>query len=159
MIWRAAVAILVLPGIVAFLVPWLIVERLVPGYSIDPLGAIPFGLGLFLLAWCVWCFFVYGRGTIGPWDPPKQLVVDGPYRFSRNPMYVAVALILWGWALGYHSIALAGYAATVMLAFHLRVVMGEEPWLEKTHGEIWHRYRRRVPRWIGPPSRSGRRSD
>jgi protein-S-isoprenylcysteine O-methyltransferase Ste14 len=159
MIWRAAIAILAFPGIVAFLVPWLIVESLVSGSSIDPLGAIPFGLGLFLLAWCVWCFLAYGRGTIAPWDPPRQLVVHGPYRYSRNPMYIGVVLILWGWALGYHSILLIGYAAAMMLVFHVRVVMGEEPWLERTHGESWQGYRRRVPRWIGPLARPARGAD
>lgn len=62
-------------------------------------------------------------------------------------MYVAVILILSGWALGFRSRALWIYALGVALAFHLRVVLGEEPWLDRTHGEAWQRYKARVPRY------------
>ena len=91
-----------------------------------------------------------GRGTLAPWSPPQTLVVTGLYRFSRNPMYVAVILILWGWAAGFQSRGLAIYALAVMLGFHLRVVFGEEPWLAGRYGQQWDRYRASVPRWFGP---------
>ena len=65
-------------------------------------------------------------------------------------MYVSVSLILWGWAAAFQSGALAVYALAAMVAFHLRVVFGEEPWLEKQHGELWKRYAESVPRWFGP---------
>jgi len=64
-------------------------------------------------------------------------------------MYVAVALVLWGWALGFRSRSVAIYALVVMVAFHLRVVFGEEPWLARSHAEQWARYKARVPRWLG----------
>jgi protein-S-isoprenylcysteine O-methyltransferase Ste14 len=60
-----------------------------------------------------------------------------------------VVLILWGWAAAFESRTLAVYALVVMAAFHLRVVFGEEPWLARTHGDTWARYRAEVPRWIG----------
>jgi protein-S-isoprenylcysteine O-methyltransferase Ste14 len=63
-------------------------------------------------------------------------------------MYVAVSLVLWGWTLGFRSTALAVYALVVMVAFHLRVVTAEEPWLERTFGDEWLRYRARVRRWL-----------
>jgi protein-S-isoprenylcysteine O-methyltransferase Ste14 len=88
----------------------------------------------------VWSFYSEGRGTLAPWSPPRHLVVGGLYHYSRNPMYVSVVLILWGWALGFRSRGLAVYALAVMAAFHLRVVLGEEPWLERTHGDAWARY-------------------
>jgi protein-S-isoprenylcysteine O-methyltransferase Ste14 len=66
-------------------------------------------------------------------------------------MYVAVLLILWGWALGYRSWPLAVYAVVVMVAFHLRVVLNAEPFLARTHGAQWTDYKRRVPRWFGRP--------
>ena len=50
---------------------------------------------------------------------------------------------------GFQSRALALYALAVMVAFHLRVVRGEEPWLARTHGDAWDRYRAAVPRWLG----------
>jgi protein-S-isoprenylcysteine O-methyltransferase Ste14 len=106
-------------------------------------------LGIPGLLWCVWSFYTEGRGTLAPWSPPRHLVVTGLYRYSRNPMYVSVVLILWGWTAGFQSRALALYALAVMAVFHLRVVLGEEPWLARTHGDTWDRYRAAVPRWLG----------
>src|SRR4051812_32435188 len=108
------------------------------------------GVGTALLLWCVRDFYVAGRGTLAPWAPPKHLVVVGLYRVSRNPMYVAVLIVLIGWGLVFSSRALAIYAAVVALAVHLRVVTYEEPWLARTFGAEWLAYRRRVPRWLGP---------
>ena len=141
---RAVLAFLLLPGVVAFLIPWLLLQRT---RSLD--GFIPFLLGVALLVWCVWAFSSAGQGTLAPWTPPRRLVVTGLYRLSRNPMYIAVVLILSGWALGFHSRVIAIYTLVVMLAFHLRVVLGEEPWLAHTHGEEWVRYKAQVPRWFG----------
>jgi protein-S-isoprenylcysteine O-methyltransferase Ste14 len=91
---------------------------------------------------------VAGRGTLAPWSPPDELVTTGLYSFSRNPMYVAVVLVLLGWAALFHSVALLIYAVAVAAAFHLRVVLGEEPWLAQTHRGNWTRYTARVPRWF-----------
>jgi protein-S-isoprenylcysteine O-methyltransferase Ste14 len=149
LLWRAVLAFLVLPGTFAFLVPLLVLRPAGPGHSFDLLGLIPLSFGAVLLLWCVKDFYVAGKGTLAPWAPPQELVVTGVYRFSRNPMYIAVLLVLCGWALGFRSRSLAIYALVVMLAFHLRVVLAEEPWLARTHGEEWVRYKARVPRWVG----------
>ena len=148
LLWRAVLAFLLLAGAVAFLVPWLLLG---PGASpfFDKLGSLPFGLGVVLLLWCVREFYVAGKGTLAPWAPPQKLVITGPYRISRNPMYIAVVLVLWGWALGTRSRSLVIYALAVMAAFHLRVVFGEEHWLARTHGEAWVNYKAQVPRWMG----------
>ena len=103
---------------------------------------------LAILFWCVIAFYREGRGTLAPWDPPRRLVRGGLYRRSRNPMYVGVTLIVWGWALAFHSTALAIYAAIVMVAFHLRVVSYEEPWLARTFPGDWPRYKAEVRRWL-----------
>jgi hypothetical protein len=113
-------------------------------------GAAAFVTGVAVLLWCVWAFYASGKGTLAPWSPPIRLVTTGLYRWSRNPMYVGVLLILAGWALSFASTALAIYALAVALAFHLRVVFGEEPWLARTHGEAWRVYVKQVPRWFGP---------
>lgn len=110
-------------------------------------GALPLALGFALLLWCVRDFYVSGKGTLAPWSPPRHLVTTGLYGYTRNPMYVAVTLMLAGWALLFWSRWLAAYAAIVAIAFQLRVVFGEEPWLERTHGEQWREYAARVPRW------------
>lgn len=143
---RAVVAFLALPGVVAFLVPWLLRP---PGAHLGLAGFLVIALGLALLLWCVRDFYVAGHGTLAPWTPPTQLVTIGLYRMSRNPMYLAVAIILIGFALGYHSARLWIYAALVVVLFQLRVVLYEEPRLARSFGEAWFAYRTRVPRWIG----------
>lgn len=150
MFLRALLAFLALPGVVAFAVPLLVLR---PGRPVEDLsvsGTALLGIGILMLLWCVRDFYVLGRGTLAPWDPPRGLVVRGLYRWSRNPMYVAVLCIVAGWALLFRSWTLGLYAATLAVAFHLRVVHGEEPWLARTHGAAWFDYAARVPRWIGP---------
>lgn len=149
--WRALLAFLALPLTVAYLVPWLFLRG---DASFAPVAAPLVLLGTALLLWCVRDFYVAGRGTLAPWAPPRHLVTVGLYRVSRNPMYVAVLVILLGWAVGFRTLGSALYAAGVAIAFHLRVVTYEEPWLERTFGAEWIAYRRRVPRWIGIPQRS-----
>jgi protein-S-isoprenylcysteine O-methyltransferase Ste14 len=145
--WKALLAFLVLPGVVAFAVPLLLLK---PAAALSLPGAILVVTGSALLLWCVREFHISGKGTLAPWSPPQTLVVTGVYRFSRNPMYVAVILILWGWAVGFQSRGLAIYVLAVMLAFHLRVVFGEEPWLARRYGRQCQGYRASVPRWFGP---------
>ncbi len=101
-----------------------------------------------MLVWCVWDFYIRGRGTLAPWDPPQALVRDGIYKYSRNPMYVGVLAIVVGWAIGFRSSTLAFYAVCLAAAFHLRIVFAEEPLLARTHGAAWVEYRDRVPRWF-----------
>ena len=110
------------------------------------LGVI--ALGSVGLLWCVRDFHVSGKGTLAPWAPPQTLVVVGLYRYSRNPMYVCVCLILLGWGVAFGSVGLLAYALAVGTGFHLRVVFGEEPWLAHTHGAAWQQYSRQVRRWI-----------
>ena len=144
--WKALLAFLVLPGTVAFIVPLTIfLPRQV---SPDPLGLVPLLLGIVLLLATVREFYVVGRGTLAPWSPPEQLVTTGLYRYSRNPMYVAVVLVLLGWAALFRSFPLLVYTLVVTIGFHLRLVFGEEPWLAQRHGDHWLRYAAGVPRWL-----------
>ena len=148
MLFRALLAFLALPGLVAFSVPLLIAWPRVREGSFNALALILLVPGITLLLWCVRDFLVTGKGTLAPWDPPRNLVSSGPYRYSRNPMYVGVSLILWGWAMAFGSSALIVYALIVMVAFHVRVLVNEEPYLARTHGRRWDDYRARVPRWM-----------
>lgn len=138
----------------AFAVPLLIAWPRVREGAFSALALVLLIPGIALLLWCVRDFLVTGKGTLAPWDPPRNLVSSGPYRFSRNPMYVGVGLILLGWAMAFSSSGLLLYAAIVMVAFHLRVVFGEEPWLARTHERKWSEYRSRVPRWLFPSRRA-----
>lgn len=143
--WRALLASLALPATVTFLVPWL----LLPSDARFDVTALPIVVaGTGLLLWCIRDFYVAGHGTLAPWAPPKHLVTVGLYRISRNPMYLAVLIILAGLALGFRSLTLAVYALGVAVAFHLRVVTYEEPCLARAFGPDWLAYRARVPRWF-----------
>lgn len=149
MFLRALFAFLALPGIVAIAIPTAITARaLQRGDPPHFVALLPLLAGFVFLLWCVRDFYVAGKGTLAPWEPPRQLVTVGLYRLSRNPMYVAVALMLIGWTLLTLSSALAIYTCFVIAAFHLRVRLHEEPFLARTHGATWEEYRSRVPRWL-----------
>lgn len=151
--WRALAAFLVLPGTFAFVVPWV----LRPADASFHAAGVPFlVVGSMLLLWCVRDFYVAGRGSLAPWAPPERLVIVGLYRFSRNPMYIAVLLILCGWALAFRSPGLWVYTVALAIGFHLRVLLHEEPFLERTHGAVFTEYRARVPRWLIPLERRGK---
>ena len=118
------------------------------------LGVLEFG-GIVLAAtggalalWCILAFAVVGKGTPAPFDPPRRLVIRGPYRHLRNPMYVGAALALLGAALFYRSLPLVGYAAAFLLVTHAFVVWYEEPTLGRLFGAEYQAYRTSVPRWL-----------
>ena len=101
-----------------------------------------------LALWCIVTLTLIGRGTPAPFDPPRKLVVKGPYRYVRNPMYLGAALALCGAALFYRSIPLFGYAGLFLLATHVFVVWYEEPTLSRLFGADYEAYRARVGRWV-----------
>jgi protein-S-isoprenylcysteine O-methyltransferase Ste14 len=103
------------------------------------------GAGIAL--WCVATFALVGRGTPAPVDPPRRLVVQGPYRVVRNPMYPGAGLALGGAALFYQSFPLLAYAGLFSLVAHLFAVWYEEPTLRRTFGREYDDYCRRVRRW------------
>ena len=148
MLLRALLAFLALPGVVAFAVPLLVAQQqLPPRFGLSSLALL--SVGFACLVWCTCAFYSAGRGTLAPWSPPRHLVTHGLYRYSRNPMYWGVLLLLVGWAVLFESSALAWYAAAIGVAFHLRVVFGEEPWLAQVHGQQWQSYKGKVNRWVG----------
>lgn len=96
---------------------------------------------------CVLTFAFVGKGTPAPFDPPRRLVVQGPYRVVRNPMYIGAGLALAGAALFYRSWALLGYGGVFALVTHLFVVAYEEPTLRRTFGKDYDTYREKTGRW------------
>jgi protein-S-isoprenylcysteine O-methyltransferase Ste14 len=148
MLWRALAAFLALPGTVAFAIPLALGITGRSPFPLRPAGYAPLVAGAVLLLWCVREFYVVGLGTLAPWAPPRRLVTTGPYRYSRNPMYLGVLLLLCGWATLFGSLTLAIYALVVALAFQLRVLLAEESWAARTFGRDWEAYRARVPRWL-----------
>ncbi len=101
--------------------------------------------------WCILTFALLGRGTPAPFDPPRRLVVRGPYRYVRNPMYLGAGLALAGAALFYETGVLWAYAGGFLVLTHLLVVLYEEPTLRRTFGEDYETYCRQVRRWWPTP--------
>jgi protein-S-isoprenylcysteine O-methyltransferase Ste14 len=148
MLFRAIVAFVALPGVVAFAIPLAIGFSTHRPVRHGVLAAIPLCLGTLLLLWCVREFYVAGRGTLAPWDPPRHLVITGPYQRSRNPMYIGVVTVLLGWCTLWDSRTLMIYSVLFAIGFHLRVILFEEPWAARRFGAEWEAYRARVSRWL-----------
>lgn len=148
MFFRALFAFLALPGVVAGVVPYLILRSNPATSAGYRAGWVLLAIGLLTLLACVREFYVAGKGTLAPWSPPKHLVTTGLYRYSRNPMYVGVLLLLGGWALATGVPALGWYAGIVALAFHFRIMWYEEPVLNRLFGDTWAAYRQRTRRWL-----------
>src|SRR5881396_4098703 len=108
-------------------------------------------LGGGLAVWCVMTFAFIGKGTPAPFDPPRKLVIAGPYRWVRNPMYIGAGLVLLGAAMFYGSIGLVLYTIVFWSMAHLFVLFYEEPVLRRTFGADYDAYtasrRRWIPRW------------
>ena len=148
MLFRALLAFIALPGIFAGLIPTLITLNDQYRGSGSWAGIVLLFCGIVILIWCVRDFLVTGLGTLAPWDPPKNLVIIGLYRYSRNPMYVGIIMVIGGWALCVGSLFLAMYGLLLASAFYFRVVFGEELILARKFGEQWTDYIKKVPRWL-----------
>lgn len=146
---------IVVPGAGGGYVPWLILTR--HGAFPAPAAwyAVPvIGTGIFLYLWCVRVFAVVGRGTPGLWDAPRQFVAVGPYRWVRNPIYIAALLIVSGEAWLFLSAGLLLYAGSLAVACHLFIIGYEEPRLRAKFGEQYQAYRHTVSRWLPHPPRA-----
>lgn len=132
-------------------VPWLITRWAGSPTGVDVLDVAGFlvtGFGAALVAVCFVLFVIDGRGTPAPIAPTEELVVRGPYRVVRNPMYVGVAAAIAGQALAFRSVGLVVWLAVFLLAVVSFVKLYEEPTLSEQFGSPYDRYRRRVPGWL-----------
>lgn len=146
---------LLLPGTVAGALPLFLAREAseVPGWpvALRVAGAALGGLGLVALLWCFREFATRGGGTPAPVDPPARLVARGLYRHVRNPMYLAVALVVLGEALLFAAPILLAYALLLAVGFAVWVRRFEEPSLARRFGPEYEAYRAAVPRWIPRP--------
>jgi protein-S-isoprenylcysteine O-methyltransferase Ste14 len=156
--WRQARAIALLPGVVTVLVPLIVLIRSGSdiGWGLEgALAVLPVLLGLGLIAagfalwlWTVRLFARLGEGTLAPWDPPRHLVVEGPYRHLRNPMITAVLVALAGEAALFGSPPLLIWFVTFFAVNYAVFCLYEEPGLERRFGEEYRTFKRNVPRWL-----------
>lgn len=146
-----AVLATAIPFAVGGVGPWLLLDGTLPA-TWTPwrvIALVPMTAGLALLTHCIMLFARVGHGTLAPVDAPAHFVFVGPYRWTRNPMYVGVALWLLGAAVFAESARLGEYAAVVVLGFHAFVKLYEEPRLRAQFGSEYDAYVQRVPRWLG----------
>jgi protein-S-isoprenylcysteine O-methyltransferase Ste14 len=153
---RHLLAIAILPFTVAILVPVRIAQRyaITPGLgpSTGPLalqlvGAALCGVGVLLFASSLRRFATEGHGTLAPWDPPRALVVRGPYRFVRNPMISGVIFVLFGEALVLLSRPHAIWAVAFLALNLIYIPLVEEPQLVRRFGDPYREYRKHVRRF------------
>jgi protein-S-isoprenylcysteine O-methyltransferase Ste14 len=150
---RAAIGSLVflvlVPGVVAGLVPWLLTgwQPRSPGPVAVVGGVAVVAAGGIVLLSAFTRFVVEGVGTPAPVAPTERLVVGGPYRFVRNPMYLAVGATIVGQALVLGRPVLLAYAAIFGIVVAAFVRGYEEPTLAARYGEQYEAYRRAVPAW------------
>ncbi len=150
---RTLMYLAVIVGVMAILLPadlaeGLGVTRVSPMGPFQAAGALVTVAGAVLALWCALAFAVVGRGTPLPLDPPRRLVVVGPYRWVRNPMAIGFGSALVGLALFYGSIELLLFAGLFMLGIHAFVVLYEEPTLRRTFGAEYEAYCAEVDRWL-----------
>jgi protein-S-isoprenylcysteine O-methyltransferase Ste14 len=154
---RHLLAIAILPFTVAVLVPVWIAQRygVEPGLGRSPVqillqvaGIALLGVGLPLFLASLRRFATEGKGTLAPWDPPRALVVRGPYRLVRNPMITGVIFVLFGEALVLLSRSHGVWAASFLLINLVYIPLLEEPQLEQRFGDSYREYRRHVRRFL-----------
>lgn len=147
------VFLLLAPGTVAGLVPWLLsrwtAEPPFLGIAMIPaFGWILIPLGLIVLLESFARFALQGEGTPAPPFPTRRLVVQGFYRFVRNPMYVAVLALVFGQAFLLSSVPVLAYGGLVWLAFHSFILAYEEPTMRRSFPDAYATYFAHVPRWL-----------
>ena len=154
---RHLASVVILPVTVAVIVPtWIAVRSgasFAPasdawGVLLELAGVLAIAIGLALFTESLRRFASNGRGTLAPWDPPRQLVIQGPYRYVRNPMISGVLFVLVGEALVLRSVPHAAWAATFLVINLVYIPLIEEPMLEARFGEAYREYCRHVGRVI-----------
>lgn len=157
MLIRQLVSILALPGVAAVAVPVWIARRNHMAFARphDPASLALFLCGMALLvvgvalfAMSVFYFSTRGHGTLAPWDPPRCFVVEGPYRFVRNPMISGIIFVLLGESCIFASRPLAEWAGLFVLINVLYIPILEEPMLAARFGEPYQRYKQAVRRFL-----------
>jgi protein-S-isoprenylcysteine O-methyltransferase Ste14 len=143
----------VAPGTVAGLVPWLISQwtfdaPFLGSGAMRFVGAALIFAGLDMVVDSFARFAIVGGGTPAPTNPTQHLVVSGYYRFVRNPMYVAVATMIFGQAILLGNVNVLVYGLLALVVCHAFVVLYEEPTLARAFGDAYSAYRANVPRWI-----------
>jgi protein-S-isoprenylcysteine O-methyltransferase Ste14 len=156
---RALRSTIALPVVVLTVIPALILwwtDSFNPGWGLAGWlvllpylsGLLLIGIGLTLLVSTIRLFTNVGEGTLAPWDPPRHLVVEGPYRYVRNPMHSGVFITLYGESLLFGSVPVLIFVTAAFIFHWFYIPLMEERWLKEKFGEDYLTYKRHVPAWI-----------
>ena len=152
LIFRNLLFTILQPGLVAGFFPYLIIKNdLLTELHWQVHSYVAAGLfifGLIILLYCIAKFAIDGRGTLSPAYPTQKLVITGMYKYTRNPMYLSVLLMLLGETIFFTSAPLLLYTAAVLSAFTLFIIFFEEPRLRRDFGEDYITYCKNVRRWF-----------
>jgi protein-S-isoprenylcysteine O-methyltransferase Ste14 len=144
-------AIALLPFVNTIVVPTALLGLFPPTHAPEWIvvagGAALAAAGVALVVHCIRLFMRFGSGTLAPWDPTRELVSAGAYRYSRNPMKTGLFLVLAGEALATRSVALAAWFACFVIVNAVYIRLHEEPGLARRFGAAYRGYCERVPRW------------
>jgi protein-S-isoprenylcysteine O-methyltransferase Ste14 len=148
---RHLASFLALPFVMGGVIPWTLARNATIDWSSRSPAwfaatAVVLIVGLTLFASSLYEFVTRGRGTLAPWDPPRELVVRGPYRFVRNPMITGVVIIIAGEAMLLQSRSVANWAGIFALINMIYIPLLEEPFLLQRFGDSYREYCRNVPR-------------
>jgi protein-S-isoprenylcysteine O-methyltransferase Ste14 len=162
MTWSRQLRALAVPGTVTVLVPALLLlgGSVRPGWGLPGVwqalalvvGAAFVLAGLTLVVRTVRLFATEGKGTLAPWDPPRRMVVRGPYRYVRNPMISGVMAILLGEVLLFGTLSVLVWFGVFVVVNATYIPLYEERSLDRRFGEDYADYRRAVPRWLPRPT-------
>lgn len=156
---RIFLSILALPFVVLVVIPGIILllERMfsrfdwlrLPLAVVQPIfSTILLLSGTALFMWTNWLFVTLGYGTLAPWDPPRKLIIEGPYHYVRNPMIISVGLMLAGEAVLFRSTIITLCIVLFILGNMIYFPLKEEKDLMRRFGKDYKEYRRYVPAWV-----------
>jgi protein-S-isoprenylcysteine O-methyltransferase Ste14 len=158
--WKHLWAILLLPFMVTVVIPGVILWLTEPDtlglwqsapasrVGLPVLGGALLCLGLVLMVATIRLFVTVGQGTLAPWNPPRRLVVQGVYRYVRNPMISGGLFVLLGEALLAASLPILVLFVVFLVVNAVYIPLVEEPGLVKRFGADYLAYKQNVPRWI-----------
>ena len=112
-------------------------------------GLIPIALATICIIWLMILHFSRMPKRVQLERTPRYLLIRGPYKFTRNPMYVAEMALWLGWAVFYGSILILMGFLVAWPVFNFMIVPREERALEARFGETYLEYKKKVPRWFG----------
>lgn len=140
------------PYAAAILGGWWLDRQVLPqafdgGTVSRPLGWLWLTVGLLLFIWTLWTFYRH-HTTVNPYAAASELCTDGPFRFSRNPIYLGDWFILIGVALLLNTLWPLVFAPLIWVMLRFGVIRHEEAHLEAKFGDAYRSYKKRVRRWL-----------